>query len=75
MSRLSAMTPVPRLPPAVGPGKGSTGRLGFELFKREKLDLAGCTVKSAPLARFADIITSDIAPWAKVVRDAHIPAD
>jgi tripartite-type tricarboxylate transporter receptor subunit TctC len=42
---------------------------------REKLDLAGCAVKSAPLARFADIIKSDIALWAKVVKDAGIPAD
>ena len=42
---------------------------------REKLDLAGCAVKSAPLAGFADIIKSDIALWAKVVKDAGIPAD
>jgi tripartite-type tricarboxylate transporter receptor subunit TctC len=42
---------------------------------REKLDLAGCAVKSAPLAEFADIIRSDIALWAKVVKDAGIPAD
>jgi tripartite-type tricarboxylate transporter receptor subunit TctC len=42
---------------------------------REKLDLAGCAVKSAPLAQFADIIKSDIALWAKVVKDAGIPAD
>src|ERR1700690_1696736 len=33
---------------------------------REKLDLAGCLVKSAPLAQFAAIIKSDIALWAKV---------
>jgi tripartite-type tricarboxylate transporter receptor subunit TctC len=42
---------------------------------REKLDLAGCSVKSAPLEEFAAIIRSDIALWAKVVRDAGIPAD
>jgi len=42
---------------------------------RERLDLAGCAAKSAPLAEFADIIKSDIALWAKVVKDAGIPAD
>jgi len=42
---------------------------------REKLDLAGCAAKSAPLAEFANIINSDIALWAKVVKDAGIPAD
>jgi tripartite-type tricarboxylate transporter receptor subunit TctC len=42
---------------------------------REKLDLAGCAAKSAPLGEFAAIIRSDIALWAKVVRDAGIPAD
>ena len=42
---------------------------------RDRLDLAGCTAKSAPLAEFADIIKSDIALWAKVVKDAGIPAD
>jgi len=42
---------------------------------REKLDLAGCAVKSAPLGQFADIIKSDIAVWAKVVKDAGIPPD
>jgi tripartite-type tricarboxylate transporter receptor subunit TctC len=42
---------------------------------REKLDLAGCAAKSAPLGEFADIIKSDIALWAKVVKDAGIPAD
>ena len=35
----------------------------------------GCAVKSAPLAEFAGIIKSDIALWAKVVKDAGIPAD
>jgi tripartite-type tricarboxylate transporter receptor subunit TctC len=42
---------------------------------REKLDLAGCVAKSAPLGEFAGIIKSDIALWAKVVKDAGIPAD
>ncbi len=42
---------------------------------REKLDLAGCSAKSAPLGEFAGIIRSDIALWAKVVKDAGIPAD
>jgi len=42
---------------------------------RAKLDLAGCTAKSAPLGEFAGIIKSDIALWAKVVKDAGIPAD
>ena len=42
---------------------------------REKLDLAGCSAKSAPLGEFAAIIKSDIALWAKVVKDAGIPAD
>src|ERR1700712_4026973 len=36
----------------------------------EKLDIAGCEPKSAPRARFADIIKSDVALWAKGVRDA-----
>ena len=42
---------------------------------REKLDLAGCAAKSAPLGEFAAIIKSDIALWAKVIKDAGIPAD
>ncbi|MGA7999163.1 MAG: tripartite tricarboxylate transporter substrate binding protein [Bradyrhizobium sp.] len=42
---------------------------------REKLDLAGCEPKSAPRAQFADIIKSDVALWAKVVKDAGITAD
>ena len=42
---------------------------------REKLDLAGCTVKSAPREQFAAIIRSDIALWTKVVKDAGIPPD
>ena len=42
---------------------------------REKLDIAGCEPKSAPLGAFADIIKSDVALWAKVVKDAGITAD
>jgi tripartite-type tricarboxylate transporter receptor subunit TctC len=42
---------------------------------REKLDIAGCEAKSAPPAEFADIIKSDVALWAKVVKDAGISAD
>jgi tripartite-type tricarboxylate transporter receptor subunit TctC len=42
---------------------------------RERLDLAGCSAKSAPLGEFAAVIKSDIALWAKVVKDAGIPAD
>ncbi len=42
---------------------------------REKLDLAGCSAKSAPLGEFAGIIKSDIVLWAKVVKEAGIPAD
>jgi tripartite-type tricarboxylate transporter receptor subunit TctC len=42
---------------------------------REKLDIAGCEPKSAPLSQFADIIKADVALWAKVVKDAGITAD
>jgi tripartite-type tricarboxylate transporter receptor subunit TctC len=42
---------------------------------REKLDIAGCDPKSAPRAQFADIIKSDVAIWAKVVKDAGISPD
>lgn len=42
---------------------------------REKLDTAGCEPKGAPTGQFADIIRSDVALWAKVVRDAGITAD
>jgi tripartite-type tricarboxylate transporter receptor subunit TctC len=42
---------------------------------REKLDVAGCEPKSAPLGRFTDIIKADVALWAKVVKDAGITAD
>jgi tripartite-type tricarboxylate transporter receptor subunit TctC len=42
---------------------------------RERLDIAGCEPKSAPLKQFADIIKADVALWAKVVKDAGITAD
>jgi tripartite-type tricarboxylate transporter receptor subunit TctC len=42
---------------------------------REKLDVAGCEAQSAPMAEFSEIIKSDIARWAKVVKDAGITAD
>ena len=42
---------------------------------RDKLDIAGCEPKGAPLGQFADIIESDVALWAKVVREAGITAD
>lgn len=42
---------------------------------REKLDIAGCEAKSAPLAQFADIIKNDVALWAKLVKEAGITAD
>ena len=42
---------------------------------REKLDIAGCEPKSAPLGQFADIIRSDVALWGKVVKEAGITAD
>jgi tripartite-type tricarboxylate transporter receptor subunit TctC len=42
---------------------------------REKLDTAGCEPKSASPAEFAGIIKSDVALWAKVVKDAGITAD
>src|SRR6267154_4985156 len=42
---------------------------------REKLDIAGCEPKSAPLAQFSDIIKADVALWAKVVKEAGITAD
>ena len=41
----------------------------------EKLDTAGCEPKSAPPAEFAGIIKSDVALWAKVVKDAGISAE
>jgi tripartite-type tricarboxylate transporter receptor subunit TctC len=42
---------------------------------REKLDLAGCEPKAAPLSQFADVIRADVALWAKVVKEAGITAD
>jgi tripartite-type tricarboxylate transporter receptor subunit TctC len=42
---------------------------------RQKLDVAGCEAKSAPLQAFADIIKADVAVWAKVVKEAGITAD
>ena len=42
---------------------------------QQKLDIAGCEPKSAPRAQFADIIKSDIALWAKVVKDAGLTAE
>jgi tripartite-type tricarboxylate transporter receptor subunit TctC len=42
---------------------------------RQKLDIAGCEPKSAPLSEFADIIKADVALWARVVKEAGISAD
>ena len=42
---------------------------------REKLDTAGCEPKGALPAEFAGIIKSDVAVWAKVVKEAGITAD
>jgi tripartite-type tricarboxylate transporter receptor subunit TctC len=42
---------------------------------RQRLDTAGCEPKSAPLGQFADIIKTDVALWAKVVKEAGITAD
>jgi tripartite-type tricarboxylate transporter receptor subunit TctC len=42
---------------------------------REKLDIAGCEPKSAPLGEFADVIKTDVALWAKVVKEAGITPD
>jgi tripartite-type tricarboxylate transporter receptor subunit TctC len=42
---------------------------------RQKLDVAGCEAKSAPLEQFAEIIKADVAVWARVVREAGITAD
>jgi tripartite-type tricarboxylate transporter receptor subunit TctC len=41
----------------------------------QKLDIAGCEAKSAPLGQFADIIKADVALWTRVVKDAGIAAD
>ena len=42
---------------------------------QQKLDIAGCEPKSAPRTQFVDIIKSDVALWAKVVKEAGITAD
>ena len=42
---------------------------------REKLDKAGCEAKSTPLGAFADAIKSDVALWARVVKEAGLNAD
>ena len=42
---------------------------------QQKLDVAGCEPKSAPLGAFAGIIKSDVGVWAKVVKEAGITAD
>jgi tripartite-type tricarboxylate transporter receptor subunit TctC len=42
---------------------------------QQRLDTAGCEPKSAPLKQFADIIRTDVALWAKVVKEAGITAD
>ena len=42
---------------------------------KQKLDVAGCEARSAPLQAFVDIIKADVAVWAKVVKEAGITAD
>jgi tripartite-type tricarboxylate transporter receptor subunit TctC len=42
---------------------------------QQRLDTAGCEPRSAPLKQFADIIKTDVALWAKVVKEAGITAD
>jgi tripartite-type tricarboxylate transporter receptor subunit TctC len=42
---------------------------------QQRLDVAGCEAKSAPLQAFTDIIKADVAVWAKVVKEAGITAD
>jgi tripartite-type tricarboxylate transporter receptor subunit TctC len=42
---------------------------------QQRLDVAGCEPKRAPLQTFADIIKADVAVWAKVVKEAGIIAD
>jgi len=42
---------------------------------KQKLDVAGCEARSAPLQAFADIIKADVAVWAKVVKEAGITVD
>ena len=41
----------------------------------QKLDIAGCEARRAPLKAFADIIKADVGLWAKVVKEAGITAD
>jgi tripartite-type tricarboxylate transporter receptor subunit TctC len=42
---------------------------------QQRLDIAGCEAKSAPLGQFADVIKADVARWARVVKEAGITAD
>ena len=42
---------------------------------QQRLDVAGCEARSAPLQAFADIIKADVALWAKVVKETGITAD
>jgi tripartite-type tricarboxylate transporter receptor subunit TctC len=42
---------------------------------QQKLDIAGCEPRRAPLAHFADLIKADVALWGRVVREAGITAD
>jgi tripartite-type tricarboxylate transporter receptor subunit TctC len=42
---------------------------------RQKLDTAGCEAQSAPLGKFGDMINTDVALWARVVKEAGISAD
>ena len=42
---------------------------------QQRLDVAGCEPKRAPLQTFADIIKADVAVWARVVKEAGITAD
>jgi tripartite-type tricarboxylate transporter receptor subunit TctC len=42
---------------------------------QQRLDVAGCEAKSAPRQAFADIIKTDVAVWAKVVKEAGITVD
>jgi len=42
---------------------------------QQKLDIAGCEAKSAPLGQFADIVKADVAVWAGVARQAGLTAE
>jgi tripartite-type tricarboxylate transporter receptor subunit TctC len=42
---------------------------------QQRLDIAGCEAKSAPLGQFADVIKADVGRWARVVKEAGITAD